>query len=72
MYLPRGITAVLEERLLFNFRIAPERLASILPVGKPSPVPTVAESSTAPGRPSLRCGSSAQKLFKAEVTPSRQ
>ena len=32
MYLPRSITAILEERLLFNFRIAPERLASILPV----------------------------------------
>jgi Uncharacterized conserved protein (COG2071) len=32
MYLPRSITAVLEERLLFNFRIAPEKLASQLPV----------------------------------------
>jgi hypothetical protein len=32
MYVPRSITAVLEERLLFNFRLAPEMLASLLPV----------------------------------------
>jgi hypothetical protein len=32
MYIPRSITAELEERLLFNFRIAPEVLATALPV----------------------------------------
>jgi hypothetical protein len=32
MYIPRSVTAVLEERLLFNFRIAPEKLGSLLPV----------------------------------------
>jgi hypothetical protein len=32
MYIPRSITAVLEERLLFNFRVAPEMLATQLPV----------------------------------------
>jgi hypothetical protein len=32
VYIPRSITAVLEERLLFNFRVAPEMLASLLPV----------------------------------------
>jgi hypothetical protein len=32
MYLPCSITAVLEERLLFNFRVAPEQLRSQLPV----------------------------------------
>jgi hypothetical protein len=32
MYIPRSVTAVLEERLLFNFRVAPEKLATQLPV----------------------------------------
>src|SRR5260221_394046 len=32
MYIPRSITAELEERLLFNFRVAPEELATQLPV----------------------------------------
>jgi hypothetical protein len=32
MYIPRSITAVLEERLLFNFRVTPEKLATQLPV----------------------------------------
>jgi hypothetical protein len=32
MYLPRSVTAELEERLLFNFRVAPQRLATQLPV----------------------------------------
>lgn len=32
MYIPRSITAVLEERLLFNFRVAPDALATQLPV----------------------------------------
>jgi hypothetical protein len=32
MYIPRSITAILEERLLFNFRVAPEQLATQLPV----------------------------------------
>ena len=32
MYIPRSITAELEERLLFNFRVAPETLATQLPV----------------------------------------
>ena len=32
MYIPRSITAELEERLLFNFRVAPEQLATQLPV----------------------------------------
>jgi hypothetical protein len=32
MYIPRSITAELEERLLFNFRVAPEKLATQLPV----------------------------------------
>jgi hypothetical protein len=32
MYISRSITAVLEERLLFNFRLAPEMLGSLLPV----------------------------------------
>ncbi len=32
MIIPRSITAVLEERLLFNFRVAPEQLATQLPV----------------------------------------
>ena len=31
MYIPRSVTAVLEERLLFNFRVAPEQLATQLP-----------------------------------------
>jgi hypothetical protein len=32
VYIPRSITAVLDERLLFNFRVAPGKLASLLPV----------------------------------------
>jgi len=32
MFLPRSVTAVLEERLLFNFRVAPQQLATQLPV----------------------------------------
>ena len=32
MHIPRSITAVLQERLLFNFRVAPEQLATQLPV----------------------------------------
>jgi hypothetical protein len=32
MYIPRSITAVLEERLLFNFTISPQQLSKILPV----------------------------------------
>jgi hypothetical protein len=32
MYIPRSVTAVLQERLLFNFRVAPEKLATQLPV----------------------------------------
>ena len=32
MYIPRSITAELKERLLFNFRVAPEQLAKQLPV----------------------------------------
>jgi hypothetical protein len=32
MIIPRSVTAVLEERLLFNFRVAPEKLATQLPV----------------------------------------
>jgi len=32
MHIPRSVTAVLEERLLFNFRVAPEKLATQLPV----------------------------------------
>ena len=32
MYIPRSITAELQERLLFNFRVAPEMLATQLPV----------------------------------------
>src|SRR5712691_8740896 len=32
MYFPRSITAELQERLLFNFRVAPEKLATQLPV----------------------------------------
>jgi hypothetical protein len=32
MSIPRSITAVLEERLLFNFRVAPDKLATQLPV----------------------------------------
>jgi hypothetical protein len=32
MIVPRSVTAVLEERLLFNFRVTPEHLATQLPV----------------------------------------
>jgi hypothetical protein len=32
MIVPRSVTAVLHERLLFNFRVAPEQLATQLPV----------------------------------------
>ena len=32
MIIPRTVTAVLEERLLFNFRVAPDQLATQLPV----------------------------------------
>lgn len=38
MIMPRSITAVLEERLLFNFRVAPEQLATQLPVPWLSPM----------------------------------